>query len=200
MDYHEHEFWNFVFASLIQWTSVQLFFFSWINPLNTSLNFLARALVIRPTDTWTGSSLSFLCVASSKVNHHLISHIKKSSTMTMCKIMLDKKELHRGNIGSFWVHELTFIANYMHQRNYHGGQRNGYPWGSPPYHPNNRNHLNFSWGNPNNALKPPGYDAPSQYQPPPQASNSSSEMSVSNMVKQLMLSHENLLAWLDPKS
>lgn len=84
-------------------------------------------------------------------------------------------------------------VNYIKQRNYHGGQRHGYPADNLPYHPNNRNHPNISWGNSNNDLQSSNYETPPHAHPLLQTSSLSSDVSLSDMVKQLIITQEKFI-------
>lgn len=84
-------------------------------------------------------------------------------------------------------------VKYIRQRDYNEGYRNGYPAGNPAYQPNNRNHPNSSWGNPNNVLQPQVYDAPTQAPLPPQAPNEPKKLSIEEMMHQMKVNQDKFI-------
>lgn len=130
----------------------------------------------------------------------MISDPKSDTLAAEVKLLTKQHEEARQTsmqINAVQVHVVDLMApkdvNYMKQRNYQGGQRHGYPADNPPYHPNNRNHLNISWGNPNNDLQSPNYDAPPHAHTPLQTSSLSSNVPLSDMVKQLIITQEKFI-------
>lgn len=121
----------------------------------------------------------------------IISDPKYDALMAEVKLLMKQQEdaihaLLQANVVQRKVMDLNQPKdfNYAQQRNYNGGYRNGYPGGNLPYHPNNWNDPNFFWGNLNNALQPIGYNVPTQA--PPQNSNAQSDVSMSDMMQQLV--------------
>ena len=94
------------------------------------------------------------------------------------------------------------LGGFQGQQNFQRAPRSRNDPYSNTYNPNWRNHLNFSYANNSNQAapsmpynKPLGFTQPRQpqaYQPPPQATPSSQNSSLEELVKTLAMSQKNL--------